>query len=77
MTDDPSKKPIPHGDGDELAQADDAVIGRAFRWSILTLALLAAGAIGGVIYFKRKPAAGPGTQTPLTAPATARRAEVM
>jgi hypothetical protein len=53
---------------EEVAHLDDAVIGRAFRWSILTVLALALAA--GVIIWavKRKPAPGPAKVTSLSAP---------
>ena len=61
MSNDPLK---PHGTDvqepeEEVAHLDVAVIGRAFRWSILALVLIAALAIGVIWYSRRKPAAGP------------------
>lgn len=41
-------------DSDELVQTDDAVIGRAIRFSLLALLLLAL-AVGGVIYLRSRP----------------------
>lgn len=58
---------------EEVAHLDDAVIGRAFRWSIVAAILLVMIA-GGVIWFaRRKPAAGPAQMTSLTAPVAAQR----
>jgi hypothetical protein len=47
---------------------DDAVIGRAFRWSAAVFALLVAGGIGGWFYSHRKPAPAPAKLTQLSAP---------
>src|SRR5688572_8154493 len=59
---------------EEVAHLDDAVIGRAFRWSIIAVIVLVMVA-GGVVWFvKRKPAAGPAKVTSITAPVAAQRA---
>ena len=49
MTSDPNQEPE-----EELVQTDDAVIGRALRWSAIIFLLLAA-VIGGAIYVLRRP----------------------
>lgn len=56
------------GESDELVHHDDAVIARAFRWSLIALLVLAAvGA--GAIYFARRPATVVEPRTePLVAP---------
>ena len=46
MSDEPKK--IENESG-ELAHFDDAVIGRAMRWSILVIVIL--GAVGGGVFF--------------------------
>ncbi|HEY2953553.1 MAG TPA: CRTAC1 family protein [Verrucomicrobiae bacterium] len=75
MTDDaPGKKPPHDRESEETAPLDDAVIGRAFRGSLLALVLIVAGAIGAVIYFKRPPPPAPPQQTTLTAPSSATNA---
>jgi hypothetical protein len=55
-------------EGDEIAHYDDAVIGRAFRWS--AIALIALLVVGGGIYLfiKKKPAAPPAKMTQINAP---------
>src|SRR5436190_23173932 len=75
MSNDPSK---PHGTDvqepeEEVAHLDDVVIGRAFRWSILTLLAMVALAVGIIWFAKRKPAAGPAKLTSITAPVLAQR----
>ena len=56
-------------DQEELVRADDAIIGRAVRWSLAALVAFAAVA-GAVIYISnRKPAAPPPKITPLEGPA--------
>src|SRR6185369_16827174 len=58
----------PTEDQEELVHADDTVIGRAFRRSILAI-LIAAVVGGGIWYFRRpKPAARRTQVTPLNAP---------
>lgn len=75
MSNDPSKPPVinrPEPE-EEVAHLDDAVIGRAFRWSIVAVIALAiiAGAVIWII--KRKPAAGPARLTSLSAPVAPQR----
>ena len=60
----------------ELAHYDDAIIGRAFRWSALALVLLV---IGGTVVFSalhRNPARTPAKLTRLVAPGLAKAATV-
>jgi hypothetical protein len=76
MSNDPSK---PRGTDvqepeEELVYADDTVIGRAFRWSILAGIVIALLVVGIIWYAKRKPAAGPAKVTSLTAPVAPQRA---
>ncbi|HTD85176.1 MAG TPA: CRTAC1 family protein [Candidatus Binatia bacterium] len=59
---------------EELAHVDDAVIGRAFRWSILAGVFLAIFAAGAIWFAKRKPAAGPAKVTSITAPVARKQA---
>jgi hypothetical protein len=47
---------------------DDAIIGRAFKWSALVLLALALGAGGILWWLKRRPAPAPARLTPLAAP---------
>ena len=56
---------------EEVAQLDDAVIGRAFRWSALAFVILAGAVVGGIWYAKRKPPVAPVQQTKLTSPTVA------
>src|SRR5437867_11425089 len=63
---------------EELVHTDDAVIGRAFRWSAVILAVLV---IGGAVFLwvkSRKAATGPAKLTRLSAPsaASAKAAEI-
>jgi hypothetical protein len=53
---------------DEVAHYDDAVIGRAFRWSIIAFVALAALLTAVLLLIKRKPAPAPPKVTPITAP---------
>ena len=56
MNDDSPNPKQPHAhEAEETAHLDDAVIGRAFRGSLLALVVIAAGVTGAVLYFKRKP----------------------
>ncbi|HWV99027.1 MAG TPA: CRTAC1 family protein [Candidatus Acidoferrum sp.] len=46
----------PPQEPEEQARLDDAVIGRAFRWSAIAFAALLVAAAGTLLYLKRKPA---------------------
>lgn len=73
MNNDPDKIPTtPHEDAEETAHYDDAVIGRAFRWS--ALAILLVGVLGAVVFVvaRRKPPAEAARITPVEAPAARR-----
>src|SRR5262245_8649872 len=74
----PSNSPSDPQQEEELAHYDDAVIGRAFRWSVVTLLFIGL-AVAGVVFaikYRSTPLASKVTQiTPPTAPASA-RAEV-
>lgn len=70
-----SKEP-PHRVGEEeeeLVRYDDAVIGRAFRWSLGVFILLAVVAVGVVVLLQRPAPPPPPKVTPLTAPVTPER----
>ncbi len=56
---------------DEVAYADDTVIGRAFRWSLIGLMLICLIVGGAVAYARRKPAVAAPRITTLSAPAIA------
>src|SRR5690349_17677539 len=56
---------------EEVAHADDAVIGRAFRWSFVAVIIVAIGTAAGIWLSKRKHAAAPPKLTLITAPASA------
>ena len=60
---------------EEAAHLDDAVIGRAFRWSLFSLIAVAALAAAVIWYANRKPASKPAQLTSLTAPASAAPAQ--
>lgn len=62
----PSQKPPE--DGEELEHYDDAVIGRAFRWSAVVLVLLIGAGAGAFFVLKRKPAPPPPKVTQIDAP---------
>src|SRR5262249_49580613 len=55
-------------DSEELAHYDDAVIGKAFRWSLVACIVIVLGAGIALYIAKRKPARGPAKLTRLTAP---------
>jgi hypothetical protein len=64
-----SEEPLrPPDEGEELAHYDDAVIGRAFRWSLMVLVVLLAGGGGALFWLKRRPAAPAPRLTMLSAP---------
>src|SRR5438309_2001150 len=49
-------------------ERDDAVIGKAFRWSLALIALVAATAGGGVFWYTRKPVDNLGLVGPVGLP---------
>ncbi len=55
-------------DHDELVHTDDRIIGKAIRWSLIALLILAALFGGAVLVLKRKPAAVAPQMTNLSAP---------
>jgi hypothetical protein len=60
---------VDEAEGEELVEHyDDAVIGRAFKWSLVVLALLMVAGAGVFFYLKRKPEASPPPLADLTAP---------
>ena len=59
--------PLPE-EPEELARLDDAVIGRAFRWSAIAFAVLLLAAAGTLLYLKRKPAPRAAQLTTVAAP---------
>lgn len=63
-----TKPPSPPEPDEELVHTDDAIIGRAVRWSLLLLAVIG-GLFGGtVLLLKKKPAVPPAQMTKLEAP---------
>ncbi len=70
------KPPLDPHEGEETVHADDAVIGRAFQWSLVALVIIAAGAVVTWKVLSRPPAAPPSKITKLIAPATRPRADV-
>ncbi|HEU0009527.1 MAG TPA: CRTAC1 family protein [Verrucomicrobiae bacterium] len=64
--------PGPSSSHDDPLRPDDVLIGRAFRWSVFALAMLAAGG-GAVWYFKTRPETRPVQITPLVPPALPER----
>ncbi len=65
--------PRPPDEEEELAHYDDAVIGRAFRWSAIALVIVVAAATVAIYVLKRKPAAPPPNITQLAAPVAPER----
>jgi len=66
MSHEPSPKP--DRDDEELVHADDTIIGKAVRWSLLVLVIVGALFGGAVFLLKRKPAPPPAQVTKLDAP---------
>ena len=60
-------------DSEELVHTDDRIIGKAIRWSLLVLVIVAALFGGTVLYLKRKPAAAAPQVTQLNAPVSPAR----
>jgi hypothetical protein len=73
-TDDP-KPTSPPDEREELAPADDAIIARAFRRSVIAIVTVALISGGAVWWARRKAAAPQPKMTPLTAPVTASHGE--
>jgi enediyne biosynthesis protein E4 len=66
----------PPEEGEEIAHYDDAVIGRAFRWSAVAfVALLAAGA-ATILLLRKKPAPPPAKITEIVAPVAQQYSEI-
>lgn len=55
------------GQPENFDQSNDAVIGRAFRWSLLAL-LIGIGTVGGILFLVKRPAAQLSNVTKLTSP---------
>ncbi|MGE3309995.1 MAG: CRTAC1 family protein [Limisphaerales bacterium] len=60
----------------ETGHADDAVIGRATRWSVVVLGILAAGGVAIGLWYNRQPAGGPSQVTPLATPVAPSQGDV-
>ena len=58
----------PPEEQEELAHVDDAIIGKAIRWSLVVFVLIAVLFAGAVLFLKRKPAPLPPQITKFTAP---------
>lgn len=71
MSNDPTQRPTE--EQEELVHADDKVIGRAVKRSVIALILVAAIAGGAIWILKRKPDARLPKVTPLSVPAAANR----
>ena len=64
-----NNRPPPQPDRDEeLGHIDDAIIGKAVRWSLLVFVLIAVLFAGAVLILKRKPAPLPPQVTAFAAP---------
>jgi len=64
----PEKPILPPQDQEELVQADDAIIGKAVRWSLAAFVIIVATASGTILFLKRKPAQAPPQLTNLASP---------
>lgn len=64
----------PEESPDELVHHDDAVIGKATRWSVAILVVLLCAIVGAVLWLNRKPAPGPVQVTQLNRPVAPARA---
>jgi hypothetical protein len=69
---DPQTKPPPD-EQEELVHADDTIIGRAFRWSLVALAAVAGLTLAVWLVFRQRPAPPPEQVTPIFAPAAPER----
>jgi enediyne biosynthesis protein E4 len=69
-----SRNPHVQEPEEEVSHLDDAVIGRAFRWSFVIVALLGIAVGVGIWISKRKPAPAAPRVTQLTAPSAATKA---
>jgi enediyne biosynthesis protein E4 len=72
-----NREPVPlpptPDDLEETAHLDDTVVGRAFRWSVVALLVLAVGGALGVWRVHRKPAPPPPNVTQMVAPSVPER----
>jgi hypothetical protein len=66
-------RPSPPDGDEELVHADDAVIGKAVRFSILALAVIVVASVGVIIVLKHKPPPAPSRVTGVTAPVAPQR----
>jgi len=62
-------------EGEELAAADDEVIGRAVRWSAVAAAFIVAAVVVGTVVARRKPPAPRANVTAIMAPVAPQRAQ--
>ena len=60
--------PPPPDEHEELVHADDTIIGKAVRWSLVVGTVIAVVVIGFIFIVKRKPAPTPPRVTQLSAP---------
>jgi hypothetical protein len=65
----PPAKPPAQDDAEELARVDDKIIGRAFRWSFVAVAIIAVIVCAAIFILKRKPPTPRPQLTQLSAPA--------
>ncbi len=60
--------PVPDDDSAETAHYDDATIGRAFRWSLAIMGVIAVTALGSWLVFRPRAKVAPPPPSPLSAP---------
>ena len=66
MSDPKAKRP--HDEHEELVQADDAVVGRAFQRSLIALVVILVLGVGAFFALRKKPEPKPTQMTSITAP---------
>jgi hypothetical protein len=64
----PNKPTSPPDTDEELVHADDTIIGKAVRRSLMALAVIVAIVVGTILYLQRKPAPPPAQLTKLASP---------
>src|SRR5262249_61419526 len=69
---------LPPEDHEELVHADDTIIGKAARRSLVALVVIVAAVTGAILFLRRKPAPPPTQLTQLASPVprTAPQAEI-
>src|SRR5205807_3815101 len=65
----------PPEEREELAHVDDAIIGRAVRWSLAALSVIVLVGVGTILWLRRAPAAPPSQVTKISAPVVPERSQ--